>query len=163
MHTSGNGYIVEGGEVKAVGESGRVTNARIGVQGAYGKIGVNDDGSPKFGREQLYFQATAWDNLAERLGGLQKGDQFEFSGRVRSPKPYEKDGVTVYPDKTLELSTIDFTPSRNRSRSTSVDGTSQAASEASGADAPSEAGGSMSWAEQAAAAQSSSEGVEVGF
>lgn len=118
MHTQGVGFIVESGEAKPVGrDGGAVANVRIGVHGARAQVGENDDGTPKYGRETLYYRATGWDELAGRLAKLNPGDQFEFSGRVRAPKPYEKDGETVYPDKTLDLVSIDFTPRQGRSRS----------------------------------------------
>lgn len=135
MHTSGTGFIVEAADdVRPVGTDSRVANARMGAYGAYGQIGKNADGSPKFGRENVYFRVSAWNEMADRLGSLQPGDQFEFSGRVRSAKSYEKDGVTHYPDNTLELSTIDFTPGRNRSHKQGVEASAE--SPAAEADAP---------------------------
>lgn len=163
MHSSGTAFIVEPGEARQVGENSVVTNARIGVNGKYGQIGINDDGSPKFGRERVYFRATAWDHLAERLAGMDKGDQFEFSGRVRAGQPYEKDGVTQYPDNTLDLSTIDFTYSRQRSRSAGVDGAQQESAEPSPADSPANAGHPVSSTEPVAAGAALDEGAEVGF
>lgn len=166
MHSYGNAFLVEGGEVKAVGESSLVTNARIGIHGAYAKVGENSDGTALMGRETVYYQASAWGELAVRLASLNNGDNFEFSGRVRASKPYVVEGVTKYPDNTLELNTIDFQPSRQRSRSANVEGTNPQA----GADDAGErvdtaqrlSGGS---AEPPAAVETSRTGdeVEIGF
>jgi len=108
MFQNGTGALVRKSQLKQRGDNSVVLDATVVTEGKARQVVDEATGEKRFEREKVHTRLVAWDDNARRLDKMNIGESFDFSGAWHQPAPYEKDGVTIRPDKVVDLDRVEY-------------------------------------------------------